>query len=1073
MPVRLLACALLACLPPLAIAQPAAPASPPPDLSGESIVIESLQNVLRIAADGSVTRTTTLRARMLSDAGVRENGVLSIAYSSSRETPVIDYVRVRKPGGAVVNTPVGDAQDVTMPITQAAPMYSDLKAKQLPVKALSVGDTLEYQATVTETNDEAPGSFSRTLNFTEGVPVSSEILELHAPRALYLQVKSKQVQPTIREEGQERIYRWQHETASKYPKPREKQQEEAPVELVPPMFDPDIAVTTYHSWAEYGAWFASLMKDRAVPDEAIQRKADELTRGLTTDDARIDALYQYVATQYRYISVSLGIGRVQPHTAAEVFRNQYGDCKDKHTLLQAMLAAEKIEAIPVLISANTRLNPALPMSAQFNHMITLVQPGPRQVWLDTTPEVAPSRLLLAQVRDKQALAIPAHGEAYLVTTPATSPFPSYFRQSVTGSLDIHGTLTAHFEQTTRGDSEVLLRSAFRMVPRARWQELEQSIARNVGLSGDVSAVDASLPEKTTEPFQIRWDYTHKLFGDWPNRKVASLSISMGIDIPAESKAPERPLALQQDEPAENHVVLTLPEGYTAIAPPNTTRKTDFAEYTCTSTVKGRTLQVDRRLEYKVHELPVSAWPAFREFQKAVSDDNVRMLQLIGADARQSAQTQSLVEDKESAGLLAQAEERMKVNDLAAAGSLIDQVAHLNEQAYGLWVAKGNLAWRHGAMAEAIADYTHELDRNPEMFWVYGSLTAAYIHQGDWKHAEETEHAWSKADPADPRPKAQLGYLLAEQGRYPEAVRAYTDAIAVSTDPEVFTSALGSAQLKAGQVDKGKATLRALLEKSDNPGMLNDAAYALADADLDLDAAEAASRKSVDVLETRAAGASIAAPQQEYVGTLASLSASWDTLGWIDFKQHKLAEAESYLRSAWLLTPRADIALHLAQTYEAEGKKPDALKVLRLGLATIRGAQPPATVKQTQVAMEAQLKALKAEGVTEPRSESPVQGGDEVGALRTFTMANPLAHREYASADFLILLGAHGAEEVRFLRGSETLRPLESALRTTDYRDPLPQGSKAKLLRPGIVACTTGSPTCLLVLLPLAETHLGS
>ena len=49
--------------------------------------------------------------------------------------------------------------------------------------------------------------------------------------------------------------------------------------------------------------------------------------------------------------MSFGIGRLQPHTAAEVFRNQYGDCKDKHTLLQAMLAAEKIEAEPVLIDS--------------------------------------------------------------------------------------------------------------------------------------------------------------------------------------------------------------------------------------------------------------------------------------------------------------------------------------------------------------------------------------------------------------------------------------------------------------------------------------------------------------------------------------------------------------------------------------------------------------------------------------------------------------------------------------------------------------------------------------------------
>ena len=174
-----------------------------------------------------------------------------------------------------------------------------------------------------------------------------------------------------------------------------------------------------------------MMKGRAAPDAAIQAKADELTHGLTTDDAKVDALYNYVATQYRYIAVSFGIGRLQPHSAAEVFRNQYGDCKDKHTLLQAMLAAEKIEAEPVLIGTGVRGNEALPIPSQFDHMITLVKLKDHEVWLDSTPEVAPSRMLMGGLRDKLALAIPAEGDARLVRTEAALPFPSFVRETIT------------------------------------------------------------------------------------------------------------------------------------------------------------------------------------------------------------------------------------------------------------------------------------------------------------------------------------------------------------------------------------------------------------------------------------------------------------------------------------------------------------------------------------------------------------------------------------------------------------------------------------------------------------------
>src|SRR6185503_5830364 len=78
---------------------------------------------------------------------------------------------------------------------------------------------------------------------------------------------------------------------------------------------PQVQITTFQSWSEVGNWYHTLEKERATPDEKIQ------------------ALYEYVAKNFRYVSLSLGQGRYQPHAASDVFANEYGDCKDKHTLL--------------------------------------------------------------------------------------------------------------------------------------------------------------------------------------------------------------------------------------------------------------------------------------------------------------------------------------------------------------------------------------------------------------------------------------------------------------------------------------------------------------------------------------------------------------------------------------------------------------------------------------------------------------------------------------------------------------------------------------------------------------------
>ena len=114
-----------------------------------------------------------------------------------------------------------------------------------------------------------------------------------------------------------------------------------------------------------------------------------MTAGKTTEEEKVRAVYGYVSTQIRYIGVAFGIGRYQPHHAGAVLENQYGDCKDKHTLLAAMLSVLGLHPNAVLIGAGVRFNEAVPSPGSFNHLITTVQVAGKPVWLDSTEEVAP------------------------------------------------------------------------------------------------------------------------------------------------------------------------------------------------------------------------------------------------------------------------------------------------------------------------------------------------------------------------------------------------------------------------------------------------------------------------------------------------------------------------------------------------------------------------------------------------------------------------------------------------------------------------------------------------------------
>jgi hypothetical protein len=225
-------------------------------------------------------------------------------------------------------------------------------------------------------------------------------------------------------------------------------------------------VTTFASWEDIGRWYGGLQKDPLEVTPAIQAKADELTKGLKTDDEKIHALYNFVSLNFHYIGLDFGIGRYQPHPADDVLGNGYGDCKDKHTLLASLLKAVGIEAWPALIHASRKLDADVPSPAQFNHVITVVPRGDHEIWLDTTPEVSPYGLLLSVLRDKQALVIPTNKPPTLMKTPVDPPFPMEQEFSMKGKLAADGTFSGHAEQSYRGDTEILLRAAFRRISQA-------------------------------------------------------------------------------------------------------------------------------------------------------------------------------------------------------------------------------------------------------------------------------------------------------------------------------------------------------------------------------------------------------------------------------------------------------------------------------------------------------------------------------------------------------------------------------------------------------------------------------
>jgi hypothetical protein len=100
-----------------------------------------------------------------------------------------------------------------------------------------------------------------------------------------------------------------------------------------------------NDWTAVSTWLSTLVDPPAEVTDAIRAKARALTMNADSDLAKIQAIGAFVQ-QTNYVEVSLNVtrgGGYTPHRAEESLARNYGDCKDKATLVRSLLKAVGIE----------------------------------------------------------------------------------------------------------------------------------------------------------------------------------------------------------------------------------------------------------------------------------------------------------------------------------------------------------------------------------------------------------------------------------------------------------------------------------------------------------------------------------------------------------------------------------------------------------------------------------------------------------------------------------------------------------------------------------------------------------
>lgn len=1039
--------------------------------AGEAVVVEKLDNRFRYAADGTGSRQTTMVLLVQTEAAVRQFGVVNIPYAGNEEHVEIDYVRVRRPDGSVVATPAAEALAMPAEVTRQAPLYSDLKEMQVPVRNLQVGDRLEYQVRVVQTKAEPQGQFWGSYSPVQNTVVLAESTELRVPKSRDVTVWSPSSKPVTTEDGADRIYRWTASATDPTVGKEADAKKEADKKRVLSETEqldrtegklPVAAWTTFKSWDQVGAWYRALEADRIVPDADVKAKAAELIAGEKTEEAKIEPIYHYVATQIRYIGIDFGVGKFQPHPAGDVLSNQYGDCKDKHTLLAAMLGAAGIQANAVLIGAGIRFNPDVPSPAAFNHVITLVPAGGQNIWLDSTQEVAPYRVLLPVLRDRKSLVVPLTGVSQIEKTPAELPFKAFGEFDAKASVDQNGTVNSHIVITMRGDEGVGMREALHMLSPGQYGEFIQRISQALGFSGATSNVEVSRPDATADPLHIAYDYKREKGSEWSEYKIVPELTVIYLPVVDEKSPPQVPINLGSRRVETVKSEMKLPDGWGATLPDAVHVHTPFATYDKTYRFEHGTLYADRRIEVLQEKIPASSWKAYKKFVDdagfAAGEPWVQLTSSV-TKAGESGPPLPSVNNNQAADLITQAVQAGRSWDLDGAVKLLDQAKKLNSKQRMLWQAYGYIATLRGAMIEAAADFRKEINLHPDEHNVYLALAQSQLMANEKDEAKQTLQSGLAQGP-NPDIALMLGAILASDQAYADEVRLLSPVASKYPDNMRLQLLLGEADIRSDHKEEGARILATLLKNSTDPMILNDASYELADKGMNLDLAEASALKAVEMRTKETAALTIDSDPKAAKATVQLLAAAWDTLGWIYFQEHKPNLAEGYLRAAWFNATNSTVGLHLGQVQEAHGQFNQALATYEMAQAAnepYRRNNSQNTNSAVDRELSSRIALLRHKG-----AKKPSVSGDIALQNQRELRIGPADGRSGTAEYTLLMQGGHISAVKK--TGDNTVSGGDELASHIDITGWWPKDSTAKILRQGILNCYSG--VCEFVMLPM-------
>ena len=393
-----------------------------------------------------------------------------------------------------------------------------------------------------------------------------------------------------------------------------------------------------NQWRAIGQWVTQLEANRSDPSPEISAKVNELIAGAPDFYTKLQRITEAIQKDIRYFIVMRGIGGLQANHASDIFRNRYGDCKDKTTLLISMLQVAGIKAYYVPVDHRRGVVDPNDPSLMGDHMITAIEipsdvddtrlqavvksrDGKRYLIFDPTDERTPVGNLGSYLQGGFGL-LSAGASSQVIALPVLAPDANGTERKGEFTLAADGTLTGSIDTSHSGPEGADLRTFLKYTDeKERHDYLETHIARD--LPGVVlTSFQFVQAPALNKPLEFHYKLTAGQYAHTAGPLLLVRPRIMGsLAIPFDDKPRTFPIDLSATGRWHDSYDITLPDGFIVDETPDPVDlDVEFASYHSAITAKENKLHYEREFVVRQVEIPADKAQAFRKLQSAILMD---------------------------------------------------------------------------------------------------------------------------------------------------------------------------------------------------------------------------------------------------------------------------------------------------------------------------------------------------------------------------------------------------------------------------------------------------------------------